>query len=195
MSPLEHLIKQLSKLPGLGNRSAQRAVLHMLKKKDSFMLPLIEALSVVSESTKICGICGNLTESHICGICSDERRDKSTICVVEDIADLWAMERSGVYKGLYHVLGGTLSALDGVSPEDLKIEELVLRAQNQEVKEVILALNATVEGAATIHYLSERLEGISIIISKLAHGLPIGGELDYMDDGTLIAAVRARRAG
>ena len=195
MSPLENLIKQLSKLPGLGNRSARRAVLHMLKKKDTVMAPLIDAMSTVVDSIQICSLCGNLSESHVCEICSDERRDRSTICVVEDIADLWAMERSGAYRGLYHVLGGTLSALDGIQPEDLKIEELIRRVNGNDVKEIILALNATVEGAATIHYLTECLEGTSVVISKLAHGLPVGGELDYLDDGTLIAAVKARRVG
>ena len=195
MSPLENLIKQLSKLPGLGNRSARRIVLHMLKKRDTVMMPLIDAMSMAKDNVQICSLCGNLSESQVCGICSDERRDISTICVVEDIADLWAMERSGAYRGLYHVLGGTLSALDGVQPEDLKIEELVLRASNSSVEEVILALNATVEGAATIHYLTERLGEASVIISKLAQGLPVGGELDYLDDGTLIAAIKARRVG
>lgn len=158
-------------------------------------MPLIDAMSTVADNIQICSLCGNLSESQVCGICSDERRDRSTICVVEDIADLWAMERSGAYRGLYHVLGGTLSALDGVQPEDLKIEELVLRANSIDVKEIILALNATVEGAATIHYLTECLEPASVVVSKLAHGLPVGGELDYLDDGTLIAAVKARRVG
>jgi recombination protein RecR len=183
----------LAKLPGLGPRSARRMVLHMLKRREALMLPLIEAMSVAVHNVHGCSLCGNLGGSDPCEICRDPRRDRAVICVVEDVADLWALERSHAFRGLYHVLGGTLSALEGVRPADLRIESLVERIKNGDVREVILALNATVEGQTTAHYVAERLAGAGVIITKLAHGLPVGGELDYLDDGTLTAALQARK--
>ncbi len=193
MSPLDQLMNILAKLPGLGPRSARRMVLHMLKRREALMLPMIEAMTAAAHQVKTCATCGNLGGSDPCEICRDQRRDRSAICVVEDVADLWALERSHAFKGLYHVLGGTLSALEGVRPADLRIDALLERLSNGEVKEVILALNATVEGQTTAHYVTERLESTGIVVSKLAHGLPVGGELDYLDDGTLMAALQARR--
>jgi recombination protein RecR len=193
MSPLDLLMKHLSKLPGLGPRSARRMVLHLLKRREAVMLPLIEAMTRAVQDVKICGVCGNLGGSDPCEICRDPGRDRSQICVVEDVADLWALERSNAYRGLYHVLGGTLSALEGIRPADLHIEKLIERVKANETKEVILALNATVEGQATAHYVAEGLSSTGASISKLAHGLPVGGELDYLDDGTLTAALKARR--
>jgi len=184
----------LGKLPGLGPRSARRMVLHLLKRRETLMLPLIEAMSAAAQQTETCSICGNLGDHDPCAICRDPRRERHVICVVEDVADLWALERSHAFRGLYHVLGGTLSALEGVRPADLRIDQLLARLQNGEVKEVILALNATVEGQTTAHYVAERLAASGVAISKLAHGLPVGGELDYLDDGTLMAALQARRA-
>lgn len=186
-------MKHLSKLPGLGPRSARRMVLHLLKRKEAAFLPLIEAMTRAAHEVKRCGVCGNLGGTDPCEICRDQGRDRTTICVVEDVADLWALERSNAYRGLYHVLGGTLSALEGVRPEDLHIEDLIERVKENEIKEVILALNATVEGQATAHYVSDLLEPAGVVLSRLAHGLPVGGELDYLDDGTLTAALRARR--
>ncbi len=159
------------------------------------MLPLIEAMNAAAHQTETCSICGNLGASDPCEVCRDPRRDRTLICVVEDVADLWALERSHAFRGLYHVLGGTLSALEGVRPSDLRIDQLLTRLADGEAKEVILALNATVEGQTTAHYVSERLESAGVAISKLAHGLPVGGELDYLDDGTLTAALQARRSG
>jgi recombination protein RecR len=193
MSPLDQLMKHLAKLPGLGPRSARRMVLHLLKRREAVMLPLIEAMKGAAQDVKICGICGNLGGSDPCEICNDQGRDRSQICVVEDIADLWALERSNAYRGLYHVLGGTLSALEGIRPADLHIENLIERVKSNKTKEVILALNATVEGQATVHYLADGLAPTGAIVSKLAQGLPVGGELDYLDDGTLTAAFKARR--
>jgi recombination protein RecR len=186
-------MKHLSKLPGLGPRSARRMVLHLLKKREAVMLPLIEAMTRAAQDVKICGVCGNLGGSDPCEICVDMGRDRTLICVVEDVADLWALERSNAYRGLYHVLGGTLSALDGIRPADLHIEKLIERVKTNETKEVILALNATVEGQATAHYVAEGLVSAGALVSKLANGLPVGGELDYLDDGTLTAAFKARR--
>lgn len=193
MSPLDHLMKHLAKLPGLGPRSARRMVLHLLKRREAVMLPLIEAMTRAAQDVKGCGVCGNLGGSDPCEICRDTGRDRGLICVVEDVADLWALERSHAYRGLYHVLGGTLSALEGVRPADLHIEKLVERVKSLDVREIILALNATVEGQATAHYVAERLAPTEVSISRLAHGLPVGGELDYLDDGTLAAAMQARR--
>lgn len=193
MSPLDQLMKHLAKLPGLGPRSARRMVLHLLKRREAVMLPLIEAMTRAARDVKACSVCGNLGGSDPCELCLDQGRDRTRICVVEDVADLWALERSNAYRGLYHVLGGTLSALEGVRPADLHIEGLVDRVKVNEVKEVILALNATVEGQATVHYIAELLAPADIVVSKLAHGLPVGGELDYLDDGTLTAALMARR--
>ncbi|MDR3425096.1 MAG: recombination mediator RecR [Alphaproteobacteria bacterium] len=193
MSPLDSLIKHLAKLPCLGPRSARRMVLHLLKKRDTVMLPLIEAMTRAAREVKTCSACGNLGGSDPCEICRDPGRDRSLICVVEDVADLWALERSHVYRGLYQILGGTLSALEGVRPEDLPVEKLLERVKSNKTKEIILALNATVEGQATAHYVAERLAPVGVAVSKLAHGLPVGGELEYLDDGTLAAAMQARR--
>ncbi len=193
MSPLDQLMKHLAKLPGLGPRSARRMVLYMLKRREAVMLPLIDALTRAAQDVKGCTTCGNLGGCDPCEICRDNGRDRGLICVVEDVADLWALERSHAFRGIYHVLGGTLSALEGIRPADLKIEKLLERVKLNETREVILALNATVEGQATAHYVAERLEDAGVTISKLAHGLPVGGELDYLDDGTLAAAMQARR--
>lgn len=193
ISPLDQLMNILGKLPGLGPRSARRMVLHLLKRRDALMLPLVEALQNAAVNVRSCGVCGNLGASDPCEVCRDNGRDRSLICVVEDVADLWALERSHAFRGLYHVLGGTLSALEGVRPSDLRIDQLLERLKNGDVNEVILALNATVEGQTTAHYVAEKLEVTGVKLSKLAHGLPVGGELDYLDDGTLTAALKARR--
>lgn len=191
---IERLIQLLAKLPGLGPRSARRAALYLIKRKESVLAPLAAAMTAAAERIRNCRICGNLDATDPCAICSDARRDASTICVVEDVADLWAMERTGAFRGRYHVLGGTLSALDGVRPEDLNVAGLWTRATASEVREVILALNATVEWQTTAHYLTERLADCDVVVSRLAHGVPIGGELDYLDDGTIAAALKARRS-
>ena len=193
-SEIDTLIQLLAKLPGLGPRSARRSTLQLLKKRDSVMIPLADALTRVADEIKICEVCGNIDTHDPCHVCEDMRRDRSTVCVVEDVADLWALDRSETYKGLYHVLGGTLSALDGVGPDDLNISPLIERVVSGEVSEVILALNATVDGQTTSHYLSERLAPTDVKVTALAHGVPVGGELDYLDDGTLAAALRARGA-
>ena len=190
---IDRLIQLLAKLPGLGPRSARRAVLYMLKRRDAFMLPLGEAIGEVATAILPCGICGNLDTTDPCPICADPKRDGGLVCVIEDVADLWAIERTASYGGKYHVLGGILSALDGVRPEDLNISGLVARAAGGEVREVILAMNATVEGQSTAHYLTDRLAATGVKVSRLAHGVPIGGELDYLDEGTLAAALKARR--
>ena len=192
-NPLESLIKRLSRLPGLGPRSARRAALHLLKNKETTMLPLAEELDHVARTIKTCVECGNLDLTDKCRICYDSRRDATRICVVEDVADLWAMERAGIFSGVYHVLGGTLSALDGRGPKELGIERLVSRAANIEEGEVILATSATVDGQTTAHYIGERLERDGMAITRLAHGVPVGGELNYLDDGTLTQAMKARR--
>ncbi|HAQ33506.1 MAG: recombination mediator RecR [Alphaproteobacteria bacterium] len=192
VSHIDQLIGLLARLPGLGPRSARRAALQLLKKRDSLLAPLASALTQAAETIRSCGQCGNLDTVDPCAICGDAKRDDSVICVVEEVADLWAVERSGVYRGRYHVLGGTLSALDGVGPEELKITKLVERASNAEVTEVILATNATVDGQTTAHYVADRLAQCGVGITRLAHGLPMGGELDYLDDGTLTAALKAR---
>jgi recombination protein RecR len=191
---LETLIQLLAKLPGLGPRSARRAVLHLVKRREALLLPLIDALTAAGDTIRTCSVCGNVDSQDPCAICADARRDASALCVVEDIADLWAIERSGAFKGKYHVLGGVLSALDGVGPEDLNIAKLIGRVRAPEIREIILATNATVEGQTTAHYITDRLAGTSASITRLAHGVPVGGELDYLDDGTLTAALRARRA-
>jgi len=207
---LERLIQLLARLPGLGPRSARRAVLHLMKKREALMLPLAEAMARAAETVTLCSTCGNLDTRDPCGICRDPSRDAKLLCVVEDVADLWALERSGAFKGRYHVLGGTLSAIDGRGPEQLNMGRLVARATapgtgtgGQDVEEVILALSATVDGQTTAHYISERLSGggaagsgvagSGVKVSRLAHGVPVGGELDYLDDGTLAAALKARR--
>ena len=190
---IDRLIQLLAKLPGLGPRSARRAVLYMLKRRDAFMLPLGAAIGEVAEAILPCRICGNLDTTDPCPICADANRDGGLVCVIEDVADLWAIERTSSYSGKYHVLGGILSALDGVRPEDLNIVALVDRAATGDVREVILAMNATVEGQSTAHYLTDRLAATGVKVSRLAHGVPIGGELDYLDEGTLAAALKARR--
>lgn len=190
---IDSLIALLAKLPGLGPRSARRAVLHLIDRRESLMQPLARALSDVAGAIRVCATCGNLDTTDPCALCQDPRRDESTVCVVEDVGDLWALDRSELYRGSYHVLGGVLSALDGVGPEDLRIDGLVERVRQGEVREVILALGATVDGQTTAHYISDRLAGTGVEISALAHGLPVGGELDYLDDGTLAAALNARR--
>ena len=192
-SEIERLIQLLAKLPGLGPRSARRAALVLLKKRDLLLEPLAAAMAEAAAATRSCEICGNLDTLSPCAICRDPRRDPHLLCVVEDVADLWALERAGVFRGRYHVLGGTLSALEGVGPEDLRIEALVARAKSGGVSEVILALNATVEGQTTAHYITDRLSGSGIAVTRLAHGVPMGGELDYLDEGTLSAALAQRR--
>ena len=189
---LENLVRKLSRLPGLGPRSARRTVLFLLKNRDRLMLPLAEELHEVAGKVRACVDCGNLDVANQCSICSDSRRNRSHICVVEDVGDLWAMERAAVYHGLYHVLGGTLSALDGRGPEDLHIDRLVQRANSAGMQEIILALSATVDGQTTAHYIGEKLADMPVDITRLAHGMPIGGELDYLDDGTLAQALKAR---
>jgi recombination protein RecR len=188
---IERLIDLMARLPGLGPRSARRAVLALLKKREGLMAPLAQAMAQVALSARDCRICGNVGTEDVCAICADPRRETGEICVVEDVADLWAMERGGAFKGRYHVLGGTLSALDGVGPDALRIPDLVERARG--ATEVILALNATVEGQTTAHYIAEALEGTGLAVTSLAQGVPIGGELDYLDDGTIGAALRARK--
>jgi recombination protein RecR len=193
MSDIDHLIQLLAKLPGLGPRSARRAALYLIKRRESVLLPLTNALDDAARNIRTCSTCGNLDTRNPCTICVDVRRDAALICVVEDVADLWALERTAVYRGRYHVLGGTLSALDGIGPEDLNIQGLVARAGAPEVREVILATNVTVDGQTTAHYIAERLADCVVIVSGLAHGVPVGGELDYLDDGTLSEALKARR--
>lgn len=189
---IETLIQLLARLPGLGPRSARRAALYLLKRRDHVLLPLVDALKSAAENIRTCSVCGNLDTSDPCTICSDAKRDAGLICVVEEVGDLWAIERANAFKGRYHVLGGVLSALEGVGPEDLNIAKLIERARD--AREVILATNATVEGQTTAHYITDRLTGTRAQITRLAHGVPVGGELDYLDDGTLTAALRARRA-
>ncbi len=190
---IERLIEMMAKLPGLGPRSARRAVLHLIKKRALLMQPLAEQLAKVAATARECLNCGNIGTSDICDICADEERASGELCVVEDVADLWAMERSAVFKGRYHVLGGTLSALDSVGPEELRIPKLLDRVASEEVTEVILALNATIDGQTTAHYIADQL-GPDVAVTSLAQGVPIGGELDYLDDGTITAALRARKA-
>jgi len=189
---VDALIGLLAKLPGLGPRSARRAVLHLIKRREALMTPLAEAMAQVAASIKLCSTCANLDAEDPCRVCRDPRRDSSLLCVVEDVADLWALDRAELFGGRYHVLGGTLSALDGVGPEDLTIGKLIERAQHPDVREVILALNATVDAQTTAHYITESLAGLDVSVTALAHGLPVGGELDYLDDGTLAAALKSR---
>jgi len=189
---IEKLVQLLAKLPGLGPRSARRVALQLLKKRETLLSPLASAMQDAAEAIRDCEICGNLDSQSPCAICRDPRRDPHLLCVVEDVADLWALERSGAFRGRYHVLGGLLSALDGIGPDDLNIKRLLARLRPGQ--ELILALNATVEGQTTAHYLADRLAGRDVRITRLAQGVPIGGELDYLDDGTLTAALKARRA-
>jgi len=192
-SEIEALIAQMARLPGLGPRSARRLVLHLVRRRAQTMAPLAQALARVADSARECRVCGNIATSDLCPVCADPARATGEICVVEDVADLWALERGGAFAGRYHVLGGTLSALDDVGPEDLRIPDLVARVQDEGATEVILALNATVDGQTTAHYIAEMLEPTGVRISALAQGVPLGGELDYLDDGTILAALRARK--
>ena len=190
---IDRLIGLLAKLPGLGPRSTRRAALKMLQQPQTRMLPLASALQDAARAARPCGICGNLDSRDPCTICADPHRDRGLVCVVESVGDVWALERAGVHQGLYHVLGGTLSALSGVGPEDLSIQPLLSRAGDGTVREVILALGATVDGATTMHYLADRLRPLSLNVTRIAQGMPMGGALDVLDDGTLAAALRARR--
>lgn len=190
---IDKLSKLIAKLPALGTRSSRRIVLHLLKKKDSVLLPLISALQEVADNINKCPICGNFDTQIPCSICSNTSRDLETVCIIQDVADLWAMERIGTYKGQYHILGGVLSALDGITPEDLNIETLFLRINKNQIKEIILALPATIDGQITSHYLISRFKEYPVKITTLAQGIPIGGELDYMDDGTIQMALNARK--
>ena len=196
-SEIDRLVQALSRLPGLGPRSARRAALHLIEKKESALRPLARALDDAADAVTTCSLCYNVDTTDPCAICAGERRDRTSLCVVENVADLWAMERAGVYSGLYHVLGGVLSAIDGVGPEDLKIPALLKRVADGGIKEVILATNVTHDGQTTAHYIADRLAehagGVGIVVSGLAHGMPMGGELDYLDEGTLMAALKARR--
>ena len=192
-SDLDTLIELMAKLPGLGPRSARRAVLHLVKKRALVLMPLADAMTRVAETARECLNCGNIGTTDLCEICESAKRAKGELCVVEDVADLWAMERAGVFKGRYHVLGGTLSALDAVGPDELRIPKLLDRVASEEITEVILALNATVDGQTTAHYIADQLEN-RVTVTSLAQGVPIGGELDYLDDGTISAALRARKS-
>jgi recombination protein RecR len=189
---IERLIQLLAKLPGLGPRSARRAALHLIKKREQLMAPLTEALDVARERIAICSVCGNIDSQNPCTVCTDGKRDPSVIVVVSDVADLWALERAAAVNARYHVLGGMLSPLDGIGPQDLTIDALVSRAHDPAVKEVILALNATVDGQTTVHYITDLLHNANVAVTRLAHGVPVGGELDYLDEGTLSAAMRQR---
>jgi recombination protein RecR len=189
---IERLIQLLAKVPGLGPRSARRAALHLIKKKEQLFTPLTAAMGDALEKVRVCSTCGNVDTVDPCTICSDPRRDPSTLIVVEDVSDLWALERAGAMNVRYHVLGGTLNPLDGVGPDDLNIAGLVSRVAAGGISEVILAVNATVEGQATAHYITDQLSGLDVKVTRLAHGVPVGGELDYLDEGTLTAALRSR---
>lgn len=193
---IERLIQVLARLPGLGPRSARRAALHLIKKRETLLEPLAEAARLAAETVKVCSNCGNVDSADPCSICTDPRRDGATLLVVEDVADLWALERAAALNCRYHVLGGTLSPLDGIGPDDLNINSLIDRVAgaNSPVREVIIAVNATVDGQTTAHYITDRLAGLEVKITRLAHGVPVGGELDYLDEGTLSAAIRSRSA-
>ncbi|NJN06004.1 MAG: recombination protein RecR [Rhodobacteraceae bacterium] len=190
---IDALIDLMAKLPGLGPRSARRAVLHLIRKRSLLLTPLADMMQRVAATARECLNCGNVGTSEICDICTSEKRANGELCVVEDVADLWAMERSGVFKGRYHVLGGTLSALDAVGPQELRIPRLIDRVATEDITEVILALNATIDGQTTAHYIADQLDG-QVRLTSLAQGVPIGGELDYLDDGTITAAMRARKS-
>jgi recombination protein RecR len=191
-SDIDNLIELMAKLPGLGPRSARRAVLHLIRKRALLLTPLADTIQTVAATARECLNCGNVGTTDICDICASEKRATGELCVVEDVADLWAMERSGVFRGRYHVLGGTLSALDAIGPEELRIPRLVDRVTGENITEVILALNATIDGQTTAHYIADQLEG-RVRLTSLAQGVPIGGELDYLDDGTITAAMQARK--
>jgi recombination protein RecR len=190
---IEALTQALARLPGLGPRSARRAVLHLLKRREAALTPLLRALERVAEALAICSVCGNVDTIDPCTVCADTRRDARLLCVVEEVSDLWALDRSRLFPGRFHVLGGRLSALEGIRPGDLSIDRLISRVAAGGVDEVVLAMNATLEGQTTAHYLAERLEDFPVRVTQLAHGLPVGGELDYLDEGTLAQALRARR--
>jgi recombination protein RecR len=190
---IDALTQALSRLPGLGPRSARRAVLHLLKKRETALTPLLRALEAVNEALATCAICGNVDTTDPCAICGDARRDARMLCVVEEVADLWALDRTRLFPGRFHVLGGRLSALEGIRPEDLGIDRLLGRIEAGGIDEVVLAMNATLEGQTTAHYVAERIERFPVRVTQLAHGLPVGGELDYLDEGTLAQALRARR--
>lgn len=190
--PLDQLIRMLGSLPGLGNRSARRIALHLLSKRSALMMPLATILKQAAKDIKDCDICGNLDSHNPCTICQSAKRDTTTICVVSQVSDLWAIERTQSFKGTYHVLGGVLSALDGIGPADLSIDGLINRANDDHIEEIILALSATVDGQSTAHYISDRLDKDRLSITKLAHGVPVGGELDYLDDGTITTALKSR---
>jgi recombination protein RecR len=189
---IERLIQLLARLPGLGPRSARRAALHLMKRRESLLEPLARATAEAAAAVTVCSVCGNVDTREPCSVCSNPNRDDATLVVVEDVGDLWALERAAATRGRYHVLGGTLSPLDGIGPEDLNIAALSARARNGAVSEVVLAMNATVEGQTTAHYITDQLAGSGVKITRLAHGVPVGGELDYLDDGTLAAAMRSR---
>ena len=191
---VDHLIRLLSKIPGLGPRSARRSALHLIKNREKLLRPLGDALKLVADKVATCITCGNFDTQNPCSICADQRRDAAILCVVEDVSDLWAIERTATYKGLYHIIGGVLSPLDGIGPDDLNIAGLVVRATEESVKEVVLATSATVDGKTTSHYISDNLRQCGVTITALAHGIPVGGELDFLDDGTLSAAIRDRRS-
>lgn len=191
---IDILIALMAKLPGLGPRSARRAVLHLIKKRDILLSPLSDAIYNVAQSARECLSCGNIDTKDICEICINSKRGNGQICVVEDVSDLWAMERSNVFKGRYHVLGGNLSALDGIGPDELRIPHLVKRVKGENINEIILALNATVDGQTTAHYIADQLDEMDVAVTSLAQGVPIGGELDYLDDGTISAALNARKS-
>ena len=193
MSEIETLIRLFSRLPGFGARSARRTVLYLIKRRESQLIPLEKAIQDVINTVQVCPICGNLDSQSPCAVCADPRRDDSTICVVQDVADLWAIDRSGAFKGRYHVLGGLLSAIDGTGPEELRLPALERRIRENNTAELILALPATVDGQTTAHYIAERFKDLPLKISSLAQGIPVGGELDYLDDGTIETALRARR--
>ncbi len=194
VNSVDRLIQLFAQLPGLGPRSARRAVLHLIKQQEKLMLPLAAALKDAAASITVCERCGNIDTTSPCGICSNPKRDPAIICVVEEVADLWAFERNNIFNGTYHVLGGTLSAIDGIGPDELRIGALIARASAPEVKEVIIATNATVDGQTTAHYITDRLRDAQVTITQLAQGIPIGAELDYMDEGTLSAALKSRKA-
>lgn len=187
------MIEMIGKLPGLGPRSARRVALHLLKRQEQLMMPLADALAIAASKIELCKTCGNFDTLQPCAVCQRDGRDEAVLCVVADVPDLWALERSGVFRGRYHVLGGVLSAIDGIGPEDLNVANLITRASKPHVKEVIVALGATVDGQTTAHFLSEKLTEAGVEVTRLAHGVPVGGELDHLDDGTLATALRARR--
>ncbi|SIN91553.1 DNA replication and repair protein RecR [Parasphingorhabdus marina DSM 22363] len=190
---IENLVQALARLPGLGPRSARRAVLYLLKRPETTMKPILSAMEQVEANLVTCTICGNVDTKDPCQICSDPRRDEKSLCVVEEVSDLWALDKSRLFPGKFHVLGGKLSALDGVRPEDISIDKLLKRVEQGGIDEVVLAMNATLEGQATAHYIAERLESFPVRLSQLSHGIPVGGELDYLDEGTLAQALRSRR--